>query len=51
MGSTAGISISRWRGFNATKAAVKMLSDGIWMDTIVTDIKSATIQPGIVDSI
>src|SRR3712207_7374687 len=33
----------------ATKAAVKTLSDGIRMDTIGTDIKVTTIQPGIVE--
>ncbi|MDU4444411.1 MAG: SDR family NAD(P)-dependent oxidoreductase [Veillonella sp.] len=34
----------------ATKAAVKMLADGIRMDTIATDIKVTTIQPGIVET-
>ena len=34
----------------ATKAAVKTLSDGIRMDTIATDIKVTTIQPGIVET-
>jgi len=33
-----------------TKAAVKTLSDGIRMDTIATDIKVTTIQPGIVET-
>ena len=32
----------------ATKAAVKTFSDGIRIDTIDTDIKVTTIQPGIV---
>ena len=34
----------------ATKAAIKMLADGIRMDTIATDIKVTTIQPGIVET-
>ncbi|MBZ4266220.1 NAD(P)-dependent oxidoreductase, partial [Streptococcus pneumoniae] len=33
-----------------TKAAVKTFSDGIRIDTIATDIKVTTIQPGIVET-
>ena len=32
------------------RLAVKTLSDGIRMDTIATDIKVTTIQPGIVET-
>ena len=49
MGSTAGIyAYPGGAVYCATKAAVKMLADGIRMDTIATDIKVTTIQPGIV---
>jgi len=51
MGSTAGIyAYPGGAVYCATKAAVKMLSDGIRMDTIATDIKVTTIQPGIVET-
>ena len=51
MGSTAGIyAYPNGAVYCATKAAVKTLSDGIRMDTIVTDIKVTTIQPGIVET-
>lgn len=51
MGSTAGIyAYPGGAVYCATKAAVKTLSDGIRMDTIVTDIKVTTIQPGIVET-
>ena len=43
MGSTAGI-------YAYPNGAVKTLSDGIRMDTIATDIKVTTIQPGIVET-
>ena len=47
MGSTAGI--YAYAGA-ATKAAVKTFSDGLRIDTIATDIKVTTIQPGIVET-
>ena len=51
MGSTAGIyAYPGGAVYCATKAAVKMLADGIRMDTITTDIKVTTIQPGIVET-
>ena len=51
MGSTAGIyAYPGGAVYCATKAAVKMLADGIRMDTIATDIKVTTIQPGIVET-
>lgn len=51
LGSTAGIyAYSRGAVYCATKAAVKTLSDGIRIDTIETDIKVSTIQPGIVET-
>lgn len=51
MGSTAGIyAYPKGAVYCATKAAVKTLSDGIRMDTIGTDIKVTTIQPGIVET-
>lgn len=51
MGSTAGIyAYPKGAVYCATKAAVKTLSDGIRMDTIATDIKVTTIQPGIVET-
>ena len=51
MGSTAGIyAYPNGAVYCATKAAVKTLSDGIRMDTIATDIKVTTIQPGIVET-
>ena len=45
MGSTAGAAV-----YSATKAAVKTFSDGLRIDTIATDIKVTTIQPGIVET-
>jgi len=51
MGSTAGIyAYPGGAVYCATKAAIKMLADGIRMDTIATDIKVTTIQPGIVET-
>ena len=51
MGSTAGIyAYPGGAVYCVTKAAVKMLADGIRMDTIATDIKVTTIQPGIVET-
>ena len=51
MCSTAGIyAYPGGAVYCATKAAVKMLADGIRMDTIATDIKVTTIQPGIVET-
>ncbi len=51
MGSTAGIyAYAKGAVYCATKAAVKTLSDGIRIDTIETDIKVTTIQPGIVQT-
>jgi len=51
MGSTAGIyAYPNGAVYCATKAAVKTLGDGIRMDTIATDIKVTTIQPGIVET-
>ena len=51
MGSTAGIyAYAKGAVYCATKAAVKTLSDGIRIDTIATDIKVTTIQPGIVET-
>lgn len=49
IGSTAGIyAYAGAAVYAATKAAVKVLSDGIRIDTIDTNIKVSTIQPGIV---
>lgn len=51
LGSTAGIyAYAKGAVYCATKAAVKTLSDGIRIDTIETDIKTTTIQPGIVET-
>ena len=51
MGSTAGIyAYAGAAVYSATKAAVKTFSDGIRIDTIATDIKVTTIQPGIVET-
>ena len=48
MGSTAGIyAYAGAAVYSATKAAVKTFSDGLRIDTIATDIKVTTIQPGI----
>lgn len=51
LGSTAGIyAYAKGAIYCATKAAVKTLSDGIRIDTIESDIKVTTIQPGIVET-
>ena len=51
MGSTAGIyAYAGAAVYSATKAAVKTFSDGLRIDTIATDIKVTTIQPGIVET-
>lgn len=51
MGSTSGIyAYAGAAVYSATKAAVKTFSDGIRIDTIATDIKVTTIQPGIVET-
>ena len=51
MGSTAGIyAYAGAAVYAATKSAVKVLSDGIRIDTIATDIKVTTVQPGIVET-
>lgn len=51
LGSTAGIyAYAKGAVYCATKAAVKTLSDGIRIDTIESDIKVTTIQPGIVET-
>ena len=51
IGSTAGIfAYSKAAVYCATKSAVKLLSDGIRIDTIDTDIKITTVQPGIVET-
>ena len=51
LGSTAGIyAYAKGAVYCATKAAVKTLSDGIRIDTIQSDIKVTTIQPGIVET-
>ena len=49
MGSTAGIyAYAGAAVYSATKATVKTFSDGLRIDTIATDIKVTTTQPGIV---
>lgn len=51
IGSTAGIyAYSKAAVYCATKSAVKVLSDGIRIDTIDTNIKVTTVQPGIVET-
>lgn len=51
MGSTAGqFAYAGAAIYCATKAAVKMLSDGIRIDTMATDIKVTTVMPGIVET-
>ena len=51
MGSTAGIyAYAGAAVYSATKAAIKTFSDGLRIDTIATDIKVTTIQPGIVET-
>lgn len=51
MGSTAGIyAYAGAAVYSATKAAVKTFSDGLRIDTIASDIKVTTIQPGIVET-
>ncbi|HFR3425937.1 TPA: SDR family NAD(P)-dependent oxidoreductase [Streptococcus suis] len=51
IGSTAGIyAYAGAAVYAATKSAVKVLSDGIRIDTIDKDIKVTTLQPGIVET-
>ncbi len=51
IGSTAGIyAYAGAAVYSATKAAIKVLSDGIRIDTIDTNIKVTTVQPGIVET-
>lgn len=51
IGSTAGIyAYAGAAVYSATKAAVKVLSDGIRIDTIDSDVKVTTVQPGIVQT-
>ncbi len=51
LGSTAGqFAYGGGAVYCATKAAVKMLSDGIRIDTIATDIKVTTVMPGLVET-
>lgn len=51
MGSTAGIyAYAGAAVYCATKSAVKLLSDGLRIDTIDKNIKVSTIQPGIVET-
>ncbi len=51
IGSTAGIyAYAGAAVYAATKAAVKVLSDGIRIDTIEKNIKVTTVQPGIVET-
>ena len=51
MGSTAGLyAYAGAAVYSATKAAVKTFSDGLRIDTIATDVKVTTIQPGIVET-
>ncbi|WP_156010876.1 SDR family NAD(P)-dependent oxidoreductase [Streptococcus ruminantium] len=51
IGSTAGIyAYAGAAVYAATKSAVKVLSDGIRIDTIDKQIKVTTIQPGIVET-
>ena len=51
IGSTAGIyAYAGAAVYCATKSAVKVLSDGIMIDTIDKNIKVTTVQPGIVET-
>lgn len=51
IGSTAGIHAYAGAAvYAATKSAVKVLSDGIRIDTIDKNIKVTTLQPGIVET-
>lgn len=51
IGSTAGIyAYAGAAVYAATKSAVKVLTDGIRIDTIDTNIKVTTLQPGIVET-
>ena len=51
IGSTAGIyAYAGAAVYSATKAAVKVFSDGIRIDTIDKDIKVTTVQPGLVET-
>ena len=51
LGSTAGIyAYAGAAVYCATKAAVKTFSDGIRIDTIASNVKVTTVQPGIVST-
>lgn len=51
IGSTAGIAAyPRGAVYCATKAAVKILSDGLRMDTVDQPIRVSNIQPGMVET-
>lgn len=51
IGSTAGIyAYAGAAVYAATKSAIKVLSDGIRIDTIDKNIKVTTLQPGIVET-
>ncbi len=51
LGSTAGqFAYGGGAVYCATKAAVKMLSDGIRIDTVASDIKVTTVMPGLVET-
>ena len=51
MGSTAGMAAYGGGAvYCATKAAVKIISDGLRIDTIASNVKVTTIQPGIVET-
>ncbi len=51
IGSTAGIfAYAKAAIYCSTKSFVKMLSDGIRIDTVDTNIKVTTVQPGIVET-
>lgn len=51
IGSTAGIyAYAGAAVYSATKAAVKVFSDGIRIDIIDKDIKVTTVQPGLVET-
>lgn len=51
IGSTAGIyAYAGAAVYSATKAAVKVLSDGMRIDTVDKNIKVTTVQPGLVET-
>ncbi|HFU4122802.1 TPA: SDR family NAD(P)-dependent oxidoreductase [Streptococcus suis] len=51
IGSTAGIyAYAGAAVYAATKAAVRFISDGIRIDTMASNIKVTTLQPGIVET-